>query len=136
MQFFLGYLLAKFLLIWSYSFFFNVKWFYNDGIVTECTISPNFVHMVRVTIFFQSNVILVCDLISAWQVSVKYDKEAYSEFSQKSKKECFSKIVDGFFRKTFHLRCLTGFWIYLCDRSLKAACSRELVSKPLWGIDS
>ena len=134
MQFFLGYLLAKFLLIWSYSFFSMSS----DFIMMVSSLN---VRLVQISCtWFElrsfSNVILVCDLISAWQVSVKYDKEAYSEFSQKSKKECFSKIVDGFFRKTFHLRCLTGFWIYLCDRSLKAACSRELVSKPLWGIDS
>ena len=40
--------------------------------------------------------------------------EAYSEPYQKTKKKCFSKIVNGlavnYFQKTFHLRCLTGFW--------------------------
>ena len=43
--------------------------------------------------------------------------EAYSEAYQASKMECFAKIerlkAVNYFRKTLHLRCLTGFWIRL-----------------------
>ena len=43
--------------------------------------------------------------------------EAYSEPCQTYKMECFAKINDvkGYFRKIFNLRCLTGFWIWLCS---------------------
>ena len=37
-----------------------------------------------------------------------YSPEAYSEPGQTSKMECFMKIVN-YFRKTLHLRYLTGF---------------------------
>ena len=42
--------------------------------------------------------------------------EAYSEACQTSKVKRFAKIVNGweavnYFRKTFHLRCFTEFWI-------------------------
>ena len=45
--------------------------------------------------------------------------EAYSEPSETSKKERFCENIQrllavNYFCKTFHLRCLTGFWRRLC----------------------
>ena len=44
--------------------------------------------------------------------------EAYSELYQTSKMERLAKMVNVFFRKTLHLRCLTGFCIHLRSSSV------------------
>ena len=40
--------------------------------------------------------------------NISQNLQAYSELSQPSKMEIFTKMVDGF-RKKLHLRCLTWF---------------------------
>ena len=57
--------------------------------------------------------------IAVYGISTEiYGSEAYSECCQTSKIQRFAKIVNGllavnYFYKTFHLRCLIGFWIRL-----------------------
>ena len=46
---------------------------------------------------------------------IVHQKQAYSEACQTYKVERFAKIVNGFFRWTLHLRCLTGSE-YACEK--------------------
>ena len=47
-----------------------------------------------------------------WWVLIERYSEVYSESCQKSKIDCFRKIIiTYYFRKTLHLKFLWGFWI-------------------------
>ena len=69
-------------------------------------------HLLTLSTIFAKR--FITDVWQVLRLSASFWSLAYLQLCQISKMECFTRIFNGlsvsYFRKTLHLRCLTGFW--------------------------